>query len=105
MWEQQVEENKKLPSLQRAPVPAKSDYLVPKRWEAAALGALQEAGEAYLIGNFFTISVKCRSAAIFPFQLMPVISCFQSIQANSKMQIYVQSIAKGLRFNRKTSNL
>ena len=39
-WEQQVEENKKLPPSQRVPVPAKSDYLVPKRWGAAALGAL-----------------------------------------------------------------
>ena len=51
-WELQVEENQKLPPSQRVPVPAKSDYLVPKRWEAAALGALQEATEAYLIGIF-----------------------------------------------------
>ena len=51
-WELQVEENKKLPPSQQVPVPAKSDYLVPKKWEAAALGALQEAAEAYLIGIF-----------------------------------------------------
>ena len=71
-WELQVEENKKLLPSQRVPVPAKSDYLVLKKWEAAALGALQEATEAYLIGIFSTISVKCRLGATFPFQLMPV---------------------------------
>ena len=49
-WEMQVEENAKLPPSQRVPVPKKSDDLVPLRWEASALGALQEAGEAYLIG-------------------------------------------------------
>ena len=50
-WEHQVEENKKLPPSQQVPVPARSDDLVPKRWEAAALGALQEASEAYVIGK------------------------------------------------------
>ena len=49
-WEMQVEENTKLPPSQRMPMPKKSDDLVPLRWEASALGALQEAGEAYLIG-------------------------------------------------------
>ena len=50
-WEKTIAENAKLPPSQRVPVPAKSDDLVPLRWEAAALGALQEAGEAYLIGK------------------------------------------------------
>ena len=71
-WEQKVEENKKLLPSQRIPIPARSDDLVPKRWKAAALGALQEAAESYLIGNFhncfnqilassnFTISVNAR---------------------------------------------
>ena len=49
-WEMQVKENAKLPPLQRVPVPKLSDDLVPLQWEAAALGALQEAGEAYLTG-------------------------------------------------------
>ena len=49
-WEIQVKENAKLPPSQRVPVPKRSDDLVPLRWEASALGALQEAGEAYLIG-------------------------------------------------------
>ena len=49
-WEMQVEENAKLPPSQRVPMPKKSDDLVPLCWEASALGALQEAGEAYLIG-------------------------------------------------------
>ena len=49
-WEIQVEENAKLPPSQRVPVPKRSDDLVPLRWEASALGVLQEAGEAYLIG-------------------------------------------------------
>ena len=50
-----MEENKKLPPHMRVPVPAKSDDLVPKRWEAMALGALQEAGEAYLVGKFHDV--------------------------------------------------
>ena len=49
-WEIQVEENAKLPPSQRVPVPKRSDDLVPLHWEASALGALQEAGEVYLIG-------------------------------------------------------
>ena len=52
-WERQVEDNKKLPKNMRVPVPRRSDDLIPKRWEAAAIGALQEASEAYLVG-------KCR---------------------------------------------
>ena len=50
-----MEENKKLPPHMRVPVPAKSDDLIPKRWEATALGALQEAGEAYLVGKFHVL--------------------------------------------------
>ena len=50
-WEKTVAENAKLPPSQRVPVPTKSDDLVPLCWEAVALGALQEAGEAYLIGK------------------------------------------------------
>ena len=53
-WEKTVAENAKLPPAQRTPVPARSDDLVPLRWEAAALGVLQEAGEAYLIGKIST---------------------------------------------------
>ena len=49
-WEMQVEENAKLLPSQMVPMPKKSNDLVPLRWEASALGALQEAGEAYLIG-------------------------------------------------------
>ena len=67
-WELQVEENKKLLPSQRAPVPAKSYYLVQKRWEAAALGALQEASEAYLIGIF-------------------EIMCEMSVSSNSKFSV------------------
>ena len=51
-WERQVEDNKKLPKNIRVNVPEKLDDLIPKRWESAALGALQEAGEAYLVGEF-----------------------------------------------------
>ena len=57
-WEIQVEENAKLPPSQRVPVPKRSDDLVPLRWEASALGALQEAGEAYLIGKLDLL--KCQ---------------------------------------------
>ena len=49
-WEKQVEENKNLPPNRQVPVVAKDDDLVPLRWEGAAIGCLQEAGEAYLIG-------------------------------------------------------
>ena len=49
-WEMQVEENAKLPPSQRVPMLKSSDDLVTLPWEASALGALQEAGEAYLIG-------------------------------------------------------
>ena len=49
-WEMQVEENAKLPPSQRVPMPKKSDDIVSLHWEASALGTLQEAGEAYLIG-------------------------------------------------------
>ena len=46
----QVKQNAKLLPSQRVPVPKLSADLVPLHWEASALGALQEAGEAYLIG-------------------------------------------------------
>ena len=51
-WERQVEDNKKLPKNLQVKIPAMSDELVPKRWESVAIGALQEAGEAYLVGEF-----------------------------------------------------
>ena len=50
-WEKQVEENKRLPKDQQVPVMKKDDDLVPLRWEGAALGCLQEAGEMYMIGE------------------------------------------------------
>ena len=58
-WEKQVEENKRLPKNLQVPVVKKDDDLVPLRWEGAALGCLQEAGEAYMIGENIII-VYCR---------------------------------------------
>ena len=55
-WERQVEENKKLPEGLKVKIPAKSDDLVPKRWEG--IGALQEAAEAYLVGVCVRIFLK-----------------------------------------------
>ena len=55
-WERQVEDNKKLPPNMRVPVPKRSDDLIPKRWKAVAIGALEEASEAYLVGKCPTCS-------------------------------------------------
>ena len=54
-WEKQVEENKRLLKNQQVPVVKKDDDLVLLRWEGAALGCLQEAGEVYMIGEYMYI--------------------------------------------------
>ena len=51
-WEKQVEENKRLQKKDQVPVVQKDKDLFPLRWEGAALGCLQEAGEAYMIGEY-----------------------------------------------------
>ena len=55
-----MEDNKKLPKHLQVKIPKKSDNLVPKRWEGAAIGALQEAAEAYIVGElgFFFKKIK-----------------------------------------------
>ena len=50
-WEREVKHNKKLPKYLQVKILNKSNDLVPKRWEGAALGALQEAAEAYIVGE------------------------------------------------------
>ena len=57
-WEHQVEDNKKLPKNLQVKIPATSDELVLKRWESVAIGALQEAGEAYLVSEFISYRKK-----------------------------------------------
>ena len=55
-WERQVKDYKKLLKHLQVKIPKKSDDLVPKRCEGAAIGALQEAAKAYIVselGNFF----------------------------------------------------
>ena len=49
-WERQKADNALLPQRQRIKIPEKEEDLVPLRWQGAAIGALQEASEAYLIG-------------------------------------------------------
>ena len=51
-WEKLVEENKRLLKNERVPVVQKDNNLVPLRWERAVLGCLQEAGEAYMMGEY-----------------------------------------------------
>ena len=50
-WERQVEDNKELLKHLQVKIPTKSDNLVLKKWEGAAIGALQEAAEAYIVGE------------------------------------------------------
>ena len=54
-WEKQVEENKRLPKKDQVPVVEKYDNLVLLRWEGAALGCLQEVGEAFMIDEYILI--------------------------------------------------
>ena len=52
-WERDRAENELLPEAQQKKLPALSE-IVPHKWEGAAVGALQEAAEAYIIGMGFS---------------------------------------------------
>ena len=51
-WERDKAENALLPESERKKIPFYVDDLVAKTWESTAIGALQEAAEAYLIGKY-----------------------------------------------------
>ena len=57
-WERDKAENALLPESERKKIPFYADDLVAKMWEGAAIGALQEAAEAYLIGKNTLFSKK-----------------------------------------------
>ena len=98
----QVEENAKLPPSQRVPMLKSSDDLVPLHWEASALGALQEAGEAYLIGiQHLMKHVQLMYKSNF--RETHVQKMF--IQVILKVQTCVRCMLSGLLFSRRILNL